>query len=226
KMISDADEIISDIKRRTNLDGNILSIAKELLIIGDVFLEVIVDFKELEIVGLKKLPASSIERVEDEFGTLIGFIQKDSMGNPIAEFPPWQILHMRWNNFSGHKYGSSMIRAVRGIYKKLKMTEEDLVIRRRTRAGLKMHHFGADPDNLLEEWEVDEYMEKNQSSPLNVRTDWYSNGKWKIEVLQSDDGVAEIDDIKHLEDTLFVGLRTPKGLLGIGEDTNKATLER
>lgn len=226
KSINDADEIIADIKRRTDLDGKILGIAKELLVMGDVFLEVIIDSKQLEIVGLKKLPSSSIERIEDEYGRLLGFVQKNDMEAVIAEFKPWQILHMRWNNFAGHKYGSSMIKAARGIYKKLKMTEEDLVIRRRTRAGLKMHHYGSDPGEPLEEHEVDEYMDKNQSSPLNVRTDWYSNGKWKIDVLGSDDGVAQIDDIKHFEDTLFVGLRTPKGLLGIGEDTNKATLER
>jgi hypothetical protein len=226
KIVEDADKIISDIKKKTKIDEKILGIAKELLILGDVFLEVIVDFKSLEIVGLKKLPARSIERIEDDFGELLGFVQKDAMGTVIAEFEPWQILHMRWNNFSGQRYGSSMIKAVRSAYKKLKMSEEDLVVRRRTRAGLKMHHYGTDKESPLEEWEVDEYMEKNQSTPLNVRTDWFSNGKWKIDVLASDDGVSQIDDIKHLEDTLFVGLRTPKGLLGIGEDTNKATLER
>jgi hypothetical protein len=61
---------------------------------------------------------------------------------------------------------------------------------------------------------------------MNVRTDFYSNGKWKIDVLKSDDGVAMMDDVKHLEDALFIGLRTPKGLLGIGDNSNKATLER
>jgi hypothetical protein len=119
-----------------------------------------------------------------------------------------------------------MLRGVRLLYKKLKMTEEDLVIRRRTRAGLKLHHYGADPQEPLEPDEVDEYIEMNKSTAMNVRTDFYSNGKWKIDVLKSDDGVAEIDDVKHLENALFVGLRTPKGLLGIGEETNKATLER
>src|SRR5690606_11910480 len=114
----------------------------------------------------------------------------------------------------------------RKVYKKLRMTEEDLVVRRRTRAGVKLHHYGADPEAPLEPDEVDEYMELNQSTPLKVRTDFYSNGKWRIDVLKSDDGVNEINDIKHFEDSMLIGLRTPKGLLGIGENTNKATLER
>jgi len=226
KVLNDADEIINGIKKRCQIDLKILGIAKELLILGDAFLEVIVDFSTNEIINLKKLPARSIFRIEDEFGTLVGFEQKNELNEVIAEFEPWQILHMRWNHFSGQLYGTSMIRSVRSVYKKLKMTEEDLVVRRRTRAGLKLHHYGADPQEPLEPDEVDEYIEQNSSSPLNVRTDFYSNGKWKIDVLKSDDGVNQIEDIKHLEDALFIGLRTPKGLLGIGEDPNRATLER
>ena len=225
-LIEDADEIMENIVKKTKLKGKVPSIAKELLILGDVFLEVIIDFKNNEIVDLKKLPARTIERLEDEFGNLTGFVQRDDMGQIIANFEPWQILHMRWNNFTGQMYGTSMLRGVRLLYKKLKMTEEDLVIRRRTRAGLKLHHYGASAEEPLEPEEVDEYIEMNKSTAMNVRTDFYSNGKWKIDVLKSDDGVAEIDDVKHLENALFVGLRTPKGLLGIGEDTNKATLER
>jgi hypothetical protein len=225
-VIDDAEKIINDIIKRTKLKSKIPAIAKELLILGDVFLEVIVDFNTNEIVDLKKLPAKTIERKEDDYGNLIGFIQRDDTSKIIAEFEPWQILHMRWNNFTGQLYGTSMLKGIRLLYKKLKMTEEDLVIRRRTRAGLKLHHYGADAQEPLEPEEVDEYIEMNKSTAMNVRTDFYSNGKWKIDVLKSDDGVAMMDDVKHLEDALFIGLRTPKGLLGIGDNSNKATLER
>lgn len=225
-VLNDAEEIIERVNYRTKVKQNILSIAKEFLILGDVFLEVVIDFENNEIAALKKLPAKTIERIEDDFGILQGFVQKNDVGQTIAEFEPWQILHMRYNHFSGNLYGVSMIRGVISAYKKLRMTEEDLVVRRRTRAGVKLHHYGADPSEPLDEGEVDEYMEINESTPLNVRTDFYSNGKWKIDVLKSDDGVSMIDDIKHLENSLFIGLRTPKGLLGIGEETNKATLER
>jgi hypothetical protein len=225
-VLKDAEEIMSLIIKRAKLKGKISAIAKELLILGDVFLEVIVDFNNNEIADLKKLPARTIERQEDEYGNLIGFVQRDDIGQIIAIFEPWQILHMRWNNFTGQMYGTSMLRGIRLLYKKLKMTEEDLVIRRRTRAGLKLHHYGASAEEPLEEDEVEDYIKLNNSTAMNVRTDFYSNGKWKIDVLKSDDGVAEIDDVKHLENALFVGLRTPKGLLGIGEETNKATLER
>lgn len=225
-VVNDAQDILSKLNKDTKLPAKVLSIAKEFLILGDVFLEVVVDYENLEIVDLKKLPARTIERVEDEFGNLKGFVQKNELDQVIANFEPWQILHMRWNNFTGQMYGTSMLKAVRAIYKKLRMTEEDLVIRRRTRAGLKLHHYGADPQEPLEEDEVDEYMETNKSTPMNVRTDFYSNGKWKIDVLRSDDGVNEINDITHFEETLFIGLRTPKGLLGIGDGANKATLER
>lgn len=225
-VLKDAEEIMETIIKKTKMKAKIPSIAKELLILGDVFLEVIIDFQQSEIVNLKKLPARTIERQEDEYGNLIGFVQRDDLGQVIASFEPWQILHMRWNNFTGQMYGTSMLRGIRLLYKKLKMTEEDLVIRRRTRAGLKLHHYGASADEPLEEDEVDDYIKLNNSTAMNVRTDFYSNGKWKIDVLRSDDGVAMMDDIKHLENALFVGLRTPKGLLGIGEQTNKATLER
>lgn len=225
-VIDDSEQIMNDVIKRTHLKGKIPAIAKELLILGDVFLEVIIDFNTNEIVDLKKLPARTVERQEDDYGNLTGFIQKDDTGKIIANFEPWQILHMRWNNFTGQLYGTSMLKGVRLLYKKLKMTEEDLVIRRRTRAGLKLHHYGADPQEPLESDEVDEYIDMNKSTAMNVRTDFYSNGKWKIDVLKSDDGVAMMDDVKHLENALFIGLRTPKGLLGIGDNSNKATLER
>lgn len=225
-VIEDANKIIDTIIVRTKLMGMISGIAKELLILGDVFMEVIVDTNENEIVKLKKLPARTIEREEDDYGDLVQYVQKNELDQVIATFEPWQILHMRWNHFSGQKYGTSMLRPIRSVWKKIRMTEEDLVIRRRTRAGVKLHHYGANAENPLEPDEVDEYRTQNASSPLNVRTDWYSNGKWKIDVLKSDDGVSVIDDIKHFEDMLFIGLRTPKGLLGLGDDPNRATLER
>lgn len=225
-VINDAEEIIKTIISNTNMKAKMPSIAKELLILGDVFLEVILDPNTNEIAELKKLPARTIERIEDEFGILQGFRQRDYMGTIIAEFEPWQILHMRWNNFTGQMYGTSMLRGVRLLYKKLKMTEEDLVIRRRTRAGLKLHHYGASADEPLEQDEVDEYIEMNKSTAMNVRTDFYSNGKWKIDVLKSDDGVSMMDDVKHLENALFVGLRTPKLVLGLTDGANRSTGDR
>lgn len=225
-ILKDAETIIEDTTKKTKLKSKVSSIAKELLILGDVFLEVIVDFNTNEIVELKKLPARTIERQEDEYGILNGFIQRDDLGKIIANFEPWQILHMRWNNFTGQMYGTSMLRGIRLLYKKLKMTEEDLVIRRRTRAGLKLHHHGASVEEPLEEDEIDEYIKQNISTAMNVRTDFYSNGKWKIDVLKSDDGVSMLDDVKHLENALFVGLRTPKTVLGMGDGTNRATADR
>jgi hypothetical protein len=225
-VVDDANDIILNVISTTKLMSMISGIAKELLILGDVFMEVIIDSKTNEIIALKKLPARTIERIEDEFGTLQGYVQKDEINQVICSFEKWQILHLRWNHFSGQKYGISLLRSIRGTWKKLKMTEEDLVVRRRTRAGVKLHHYGSSAENPLEPDEVDEYIKANQTNPLNVRTDWYSNGKWKIDVLKSDDGVSAIEDILHLEDILFVGLRTPKGLLGLGDSSNKATLER
>jgi hypothetical protein len=226
QIIKDADDIISNMIERTKLMTMISSIAKEILILGDCFLEVVVDQDTNEIVKLKKLPARSIWREEDDYGDLVKYVQKDESLIVTAEFEPWQILHMRWNHFSGQKYGTSMLRPVRSVWKKLRMTEEDLVIRRRTRAGVKLHHYGADAASPLEPDEVDEYRVSNASNPLNVRTDWYSNGKWKIDVLKSDDGVNAIEDIKHLEDQLFIGLRTPKGILGLSEGSNRSSLQR
>jgi hypothetical protein len=226
QVIKDADDIISNMMERTKLMSMIGSIAKELLILGDCFLEVVVDTDTNEIIKLKKLPARYLWREEDEFGDLVQYVQKDELYQVTAVFEPWQILHLRWNHFSGQKYGTSMLRPIRSTWKKLRMTEEDLVIRRRTRAGVKLHHYGADETNPLEPDEVDEYRAANSSSPLNVRTDWYSNGKWKIEVLKSDDGVSAIEDIKHLEDMLFVGLRTPKGILGLDSGSNRSSLQR
>lgn len=225
-IIKDAEKISDDFIMKADIHNKVPGIAKELILLGDVFLEVVIDEDNLEIVDLKKLPARSIVRNEDEYGNLINFHQEDELQQKIVTFEPWQILHMRWNHFSGQRYGTSMLRPIRSTYKKLKLGEQDLVIRRRTRSGLKLHHRGADSSNPLEEYEVEEYISRNNSTPMNVRTDYYSNGKWAIDVLESDDGVSEIDDIKHFEDNLFIGLRTPKGLLGIGEDPNRATLDR
>jgi len=110
--------------------------------------------------------------------------------------------------------------ASRGIWQKLNMTEEDLVIRRRTRAPQKLAHSldGADQKAL------DEYRERVEGESGEIATDFYGN-KLSVTAVGGDANLEQIADITLLIDAFFSGAPAPKGLFGYVDDLARDVLE-
>jgi hypothetical protein len=107
--------------------------------------------------------------------------------------------------------GRPFLDACAQTWKKLVMTEEDLVIRRRMRAPLRLAHVleGAQPDD------IDKYRKDHESrAGLRSRLDFYLNRKGGVTPIQGDATLGEIKDVVHLLDTMYAGSPAPKALFG------------
>lgn len=154
------------------------------------------------------------------------YIQFDVMtGTELASFPLWQLTHARFDpdNFDDMgSLGRPFLDASRTTWRKLNMTEEDLVIRRRMRAPLRMAHMlkGATPE------EIEKYraqVEKDQAE--GTTTDYYSNREGSVTAVSGDSNLDQMADIVHLLDTFFAGTPLPKGLMGYTEGMARDILE-
>lgn len=146
-------------------------------------------------------------------------------GQVLASFPLWQLTLARLDPDSYDDWGCMgrpYLDATRTVWKKLVMTEEDLVIRRHMRAPLRMSHMleGATPEELSA---YRSEVEANQAQG-NFR-DYFMNKKGAVSALQGDAHLNEIADVAHLLDTFFAGAPAPKGLFGYASDLNRDILE-
>ncbi len=148
--------VLDEATERADLHRMMPSWTRRTVKYGDGFAEIVVN-SDLELVGLKQLPSSTMNRNEDEFGNLrlgapeykgnanqnqrdqCAFDQTDlQQKNLVAAFYPWQIVHTRlfWDGVS--PYGVSLARVGRNTWRKLNALENSMVIARLTRAYLKL----------------------------------------------------------------------------------------
>lgn len=146
-------------------------------------------------------------------------------GSRLAVFPLWQLSLGRLtpDNYDDQGcMGRPYLDASRSVWQKLAMTEEDLVLRRRMRAPLRLAHVleGATPE------EMDAYRaEVEQDQAHGITTDYYMNRKGSVTPVQGDTNLEQIADVVHLLDTFFAGAPAPKGLFGYTKDLARDILE-
>lgn len=144
----------------------------------------------------------------------------------IAQFALWQLTLIRLdpeNHDDAGSMGRPYLDATRSTWKKLDMTETDLVVRRRSRAPLKMHHSLSG----YSEPNVEKYRERIEQSQMEgAVTDYYTNTKdATVNPIEGDAKLAEIADVVYLLDTMFAGAPAPKGLFGYVDGLNRDILE-
>ena len=154
------------------------------------------------------------------------YSQLDIMtGAELASFPLWQLCLARLDpdNFDDMgSMGRPFLDANRTTWRKLNMTEEDLVIRRRMRAPLRMAHVlkNANPD------EIQKYRDQVEKDQANgVVTDYYMNKEGGVSAVQGDSNLDQMGDIVHLMETFYAGGPAPKGLMGYTEGMARDILE-
>ena len=119
-------------------------------------------------------------------------------------------------------FGRPYLDSSRGVWKKLVMTEEDLVVRRRMRAPLRVVHVleGAEDTELAK---YKDGVEADQAE--GASRDYYMNRKGTVTAVQGDANLDQIADVAYLLDTFFAGAPAPKGLFGYVGDLNRDILE-
>lgn len=233
RLATQAQEIIDEMMRNCQVNSKLTSWARILLKEGDLFINPIIDIEQRKIKNLKRLPGITMQRCDDMTGNFpnveAAFRQIDPISLLVlSDFPLWAINHVRWSHEEGERYGESQYRACRNYWKKLNMTEEDLVVRRRTRAVPRRLHIIGNKDHPGDWKDVKKYKEENKltaNNPNIITTDYFTNGLGDIKDLNPDAKLNEIDDVQYLEEKYMVGLGPPPALLGYGRDVNRDILE-
>lgn len=227
-----AQEIINQIMRDAQVNAKLASWARILLKEGDLFLNPVIDIKNKKIKTIKRLPAISMQREEGMDGNFFDLDKAFRQIDPISlliiqDFPLWAINHIRWDHEEGERYGNSQYLQCRGYWRKLNMTEEDLVVRRRTRAVPRRVHILGNKDNPGTQTDIDNYKAKNALNPRNaqVTTDYYINGLGDVKDLNADAQLDHIKDIEHLQEVYMIGTGVPLHMLGFGKNVNRDIVE-
>lgn len=219
-----------DFTRRTGLQNpqKLESDAAALVKEGNLMLQVVLD-ASTRVAQLIRMPSETFLPKVAPNGIFAdpraAWEQYDlSTGGKVASFALWEIV---WARLTPDNYddmgsrGRPYLDAARSVWKQLRMTEEDLVIRRRTRAPLRMAHVleGANEEQL------DNYRHQVEADNDKVTTDYYLNRKGGVTALQGDANLDQIADVSYLLDTFFAGAPAPKGLFGYADQLNRDILE-
>lgn len=223
--------LFKDFVRRNQLSNpqKLQSDSRGCVMEGTLVLQWVVD-KNLHVVGALRMPAETIVPMTNTVGGFndpkVAYKQVDPIGGytEIAQFAFWQLSLCRLDpdNFDDHGCpGRPYLDATRKPWKQLVMTEDDLVIRRRSRAPQRYSHVleGADDVALMA------YKARVEGEKGAITTDFYSNHKGGVEALGGDAALDQIADVVHLMDTFFSGGPAPKGLLGYADALNRDILE-
>lgn len=202
--------------------------ARGLVMEGNLPMQWVLD-AEYNVVSGVRMPADTIIPNVDLSGRFKdvtrAYVQFDILtGSEIAAFALWQMFVSRLDPDNYDDMGSlgrPFIDASRTVWRKLDMTEQDMVIRRRTRAPFRMAHVlkGASTDDL-EKYRAE--VEKNQHE---ITTDYYMNREGGVTPIQGDGNLDQTKDIVYLLDTFFAGSPLPKGLMGYTDGMARDILE-
>lgn len=216
--------------RRLQLDRveKLKSDARGLVMEGNLALQWVLD-EALQVAAGVRMPSETLLPYVNENGQWIdvreAYRQLDVFsGTVLARFALWQLFVARFDpdNFDDMgSMGRPFLDASREVWRKLRMTEEDLVIRRRTRAPFRMAHVleGASAD------ELNDYRDRVEKDQHEITTDFYMNRKGGVQPVQGDASLGEIGDVVHLLDTFFAGTPLPKGMMGYTDGMARDILE-
>jgi hypothetical protein len=230
---ADAQQVADDLLKRVKLNDRLYDWLRLTLRDGDTFLESGVDRDRL-IQSITRKPTLQMNRNSnqaDRFDDpkraywLADKMWVQTPGPDTLWFADWQITHARWAHDEGSKYGCPLFKSARRPYHRVREGENDMAIRRKTRAGMKYFHFLEDASAE----DIDNYRRRNQaalSDPLAAIADFFSNKKGVVTTIQGDGNIGQIDDIKHHLETLATGSPYPLALLGYGADINRDILEQ
>lgn len=219
-----------DFHRRLELNRvqKLRSDARGLVAEGNLPLQLVLDDRQ-RVAAAVRMPAETIVPIVDDTGRFknpaAAYEQRNTLtGEVMATFAAWQLQLARFDPLSYDdmgEMGRPFLDATVETWRKLRMTEEDLVIRRRQRAPLRLSH-------TLEgatQAELDAYRKTVEGEKGEITTDFYSNRKGAVTAVQGDANLGDIEDVVHLMDTFFAGTPLPKALVGYTGNTARDVLE-
>lgn len=182
-----------------------------------------------DVVAAIRMPSETLVPITDIGGRFknpaAAWEQRDVMtGTTLASWAAWQMSVARLDpdNFDDlGSMGRPFLDSCAHVWQKLVMTEEDLVLRRRMRAPLRMAHVLEGADDIA----LGAYRKTVEGERGEITTDYYLNRKGGVTAVQGDATLGDIADVVHLLDTFYAGSPAPKGLFGYTEGMARDILE-
>lgn len=237
--------VLDELMKRTRLPMNALAQIRHTLKYGDTFLEKVMDDQGL-IWVLKNLSPYTMERVENDRGRLLRYVQVDTSGAEMERWDGWEVLHMRHNPPLGHRYGKAFLWRARKVYRQLNLMEDGAVVSMLTRATQRHLHKVPLPDlGKTSQAEFNAYVEQRkrrhdydttsgtytaEHNPLNesdifvaVTPDHKHGGVEVLEGQQNFSGVRDM--LQYFQTKLLINTGVPPSYMGIERDvSNRATV--
>lgn len=195
---------------------------------GNLPLQLVLNDRQ-DVVAAIRMPSETLVPITDMGGRFknpaAAWEQRDVMtGTTQASWAAWQMSVARLDpdNFDDlGSMGRPFLDSCAHVWQKLVMTEEDLVLRRRMRAPLRMAHVLEGADSA----ELDAYRQQVEGERGEITTDYYLNKRGAVTAVQGDATLGDIGDVVHLLDTFYAGSPAPKGLFGYTEGMARDILE-
>ena len=217
-------------KGRLQLDNRekLKSDARGLVMEGNLPLQLVVNDVR-EVVAAIRMPSDTINPIVDMGGRFKdaakAYEQRDVMtAQVLASWPAWQMPMCRLDPDNYDDMGSMgrpFLDACATTWQKLMMTEEDLVIRRRMRAPLRLAHVLEGADDVA----MAAYRKTTENEKGDITTDFYLNRKGGVSAVQGDAGMSDMADVVHLLDTFYAGSPAPKALFGYTNGLSRDILQ-
>lgn len=234
--------ILDDMIKRTFLNARLWSIAREMVKFGDDFEEVVQDGQGT-IVRIKGLPVEQMYRIEDKFGILTGFEQRDEQMRVIAKWEPWQIIHFRNDRPRSSKYGRGLLQSGRRVWRQLQLIEDGTVVTRLARAPMRYAYMvpggDATPSEQMETIAAYKnlYQKKrltqdpitgkvtHEPTALTPTEDIFittsKESPADVKVLQGQGNIGDSSQLEYFRDMFLTKVEIPKGLLGLSRDISQ-----
>lgn len=235
-------KIVDDFLERTRLHILCTEHARALLREGDLFLNVVVDFKKGIITEIKRAPALTMKRNVNEYGNFINNQKAFSQIDPSQiyqmagekapeasrkDFALYQINHIRWLCDETKIYGTSQYAVARKCYKMLEKMEEALAYRRIYRSVSKRSHKLETTDIAeIEDYKRANAMVDENGTPTtnaHMLTDYIGNVE--VSALHDEANLDEIKDVEMIENMLWINLLVPKAIITGGQGINRDVLK-
>lgn len=198
---------------------------------GDSFLQIGVN-EALDVSSFTRKPTLKVHRntnEADQFEDPSKAFWMASQMYPMYEAPKnaiwfseWELIHARWQWDEESRYGTPMMASSVGAFKRVSEGDIDVSVRRKTRAGMRWHHWVEG-----DEADIKKYKETNKAAlnnPLAAQADYFSNKKGGIEAVQGDAHLNEIEDLQYNVATLLGGGEVPAELMFYGGELNRDIL--
>lgn len=257
-------KVLDDTVESSGIHKKVYRIARSFLKYGDFFGEIVVN-GQAQIVDLKTLPPATMYRNQDARGELFvappkydpssgecltpqGTAAYDQLSEDtkrvLAAFYPFQILHLRHNWDGVSRYGTSLLKVTRIVWRKLKALEEGLMVGRLTRDLMKLVFYvdttglsPAEREEALRKFRESvtqsQRMDGRRENPFSVMTDIFlatgtvrvggqnQQALTRVDVIDpKNTGQHEIGDIEYFQTKMLATLVIPRNHINMdkGDD--------